>query len=136
MSKSRLIEVLRWVMLLPTTVFGFYIAFLLGVVTFVVANDLCPSEFLVSGHCVAPHMELTVKISYIVYPSLAGVLVILFAHSMAPNYKLQSAVLAFILGSAVALYIGLPHQWPSVICTILCSLVLLLRYFRLNRGYS
>lgn len=94
----------RWILAIPAAFLGWFLALFLGLLAHGFLTSLCPTDMMVSGACIASwHM----KISSFLVPAFSGVaaiLVIIFPTVVAPSYRLQVSVLAYVSG-AIATFV-------------------------------
>jgi hypothetical protein len=107
-----MINVIRWLCVIPASYLGYYLALVGGMAALVLAESFCPAEAVVSETCTADYMRPVEKTLFIVFPGLSAILVVLLPTLMAPAKKVAVAGLFFVLGSAAAIYMGsLLKEW-------------------------
>jgi hypothetical protein len=110
MSRSFLI--LRWLMVMPSAIAGWYCGILAGLVIAEIAERTCPDEYIVSGSCLAPWSQSVFIAATVVGAAIAGAMIVLLSAAMAPAWKFRVALIAFALGFAVATYMAtLTQSW-------------------------
>jgi hypothetical protein len=126
-----MIEYLRWVLVIPASLGGYFISMFLGVSTHIAFTKLCRIQDVVSKMCAATYMEKVENISLIVFPSLAAILVVLLPSLIAPAHKLVVACIAYVLGAIVAIYLGISiGTYPILLATIISGAIMLYVVYR------
>jgi len=97
-----MIKAVRWLLLLPLTLAGWYLVMLLGIVLLDLAMAACPPEEVVSGACTAPWMGGVEAGIFYLCSALAATAWVLIPALMAPALKRETAWVAFISGGLVA----------------------------------
>lgn len=98
---------LRWALLLPAALVGWYAALIAGMLLLAFAESLCPPEDVVSGACMAPWFDGVSRGVICLGAALAGALVVLLPTLVAPRARREVAVVAFALGLLAALAMGI-----------------------------
>jgi len=98
------IEILRWLLLIPSAIVGWYVALFIGILFYGFTDYFCPPEQMLSGKCQASWHAPLVYAVVIFGSSLSAVLVILFSVLMAPAKRVIIAKIAYISGFFIALY--------------------------------
>lgn len=102
-----MIAAIRWLLVVPAALLGWYIAFAFVAALHSLATHFCPLEALISGACVATWFPFAESLLSALFAGLAAGLVVLFPALVAPSHRPWIAWLAFICGLAVALYFAL-----------------------------
>ena len=97
-----MIRTLRWVLVIPMAVAGWFIAFAGAVTLHSLIWDFCPPEFQLSGMCTHPWALMAEDALVWAGAFLSAVFVVAFATRTAPAYKSQTAIACFVIGLAAA----------------------------------
>ena len=114
-------KVFRWVLVIPSSIAGYFICMFLGMANILVFEKICPEQYIVSEMCTAGYMKYVENISLIVFPSLAAVLVVLFPFLMAPSNKFKVSGISYVIGAVIAVYIGIETKAYLILSTVLVS---------------
>lgn len=117
---------LRWILVAPVSLAGYFIALFLGMGVIMSAEALCPAQYLISETCFAPYMQTVEAVSFIFFPALAAALVVFLPSTIAPSYKFQTACVAYVAGAGVAIVMGLSAEVYSSLSAALISGALIL----------
>lgn len=96
------VRLLRWILLVPLTVAGWYLVLLLGMVLLTLADGFCPPEEMVSGYCTAPWYAYVDAGVFYFCSGLAAILWVLLAALIAPAWRRGVGWVAFAIGALVA----------------------------------
>ena len=108
-------DTIRWVLIVPAAVLGFYAAILLGMLSYFMAESFCPEEAMVSGMCTAPYMRVFEKVAFVAFPTLASLIIIWSVYFLAPRYKVYVSSAAYLVGASIAMYFGwATKQWLTL----------------------
>ena len=99
-----MIRTLRWILVIPMAVAGWFIAFASAVTLHSLIWDFCPPEFQVSGMCTHPWAFIAEDLLVWSGAFVSAVLVVAFAARTAPSYKSQVATACLVIGVAVGTY--------------------------------
>ena len=99
-----MIRTLRWILVVPMGVAGWFIAFASAVTLHSLIWDFCPPEFQVSGMCTHPWAFIAEDALVWAGAFVSAVLVVAFATRTAPSYKSQIATACLVIGVAVAFW--------------------------------
>jgi hypothetical protein len=132
-TDRRPFEWLRWLLVIPAAVLGWYAALIAGMLLLAFAESLCPPEDVVSGACMAPWFGTVSAVVFCIGTALAAVLVVLLPTLAAPRARLRVAWVAFALGLAVALAMAIAASAhaelaSAVVAGALTTVVLSRRY--------
>ncbi len=103
---SRLPYFIRWVLVPPSALFGFYLAFFGSLYLLGLMERFCPEEEIISETCMAQWYLLAENAMISFGAALAAVFVVLFPSLLAPNYRFRVAVMAYCLGALAAVWLG------------------------------
>ncbi|MCX5788540.1 MAG: hypothetical protein NTX64_08595 [Elusimicrobia bacterium] len=91
---------LRWLLVLPAAVVGFYTAFILSLFTFKLLNGWCPGGKVISGMCTVSWVNFApMVVGVVAAPSL----VIVFGTLMAPSQRIRTAWALYAAGLIAAI---------------------------------
>lgn len=122
----RIFLYVRWSLVIPAGFAGYLFAMYLGMFSYIAMESLCPENEMVSEMCVASYMNVVEYVVFVVFPSLAAILVVTLPALVAPRYKTHVAGFAFLAGSSVAIYMGFSIQaWVPLICAIAAGFITL-----------
>ena len=102
MSKS---ETMRWILFIPASIVGFYLALLIMILVQTSVESMCPEQYIFIGereYCIYPSWVNTALIS--IGGALAAFLVVLLGSLVAPGYKNVVPYVLFIGGAIIASY--------------------------------
>jgi len=91
---------IRWMLVLPCAIIGFYTALLLSIGVHKVLNGWCPGGQVISGVCMVLWVRL---LPMILGASIAPVLVIIFGTLVAPGLRPLVAWVLYLGGLCIAL---------------------------------
>jgi hypothetical protein len=90
-----------------------------GMVTIVLAESHCPPEAIISGMCTSEYMRYIEKVVFVLFPSIAAILVVLLPTLTAPSKKIAVAITFYVLGSSAAVYMGVSlKEWLVLACAL------------------
>lgn len=116
-----MINVIRWVCVIPAAYLGYYLALIGGMASIVLAESFCPPEDVVSGLCTSDYMRLVEKILFAVFPAIAAILVVLLPTLIAPSKKVAVATTCYAVGSIAAIYMCISLEEWVVLGLVLTS---------------
>ena len=99
-----MIRTLRWLLVVPMAVAGWFIVFAAAVTLHSAIWDFCPAEFQVSGMCSHPWAFIAEDALVWAGAFFSAVFVVAFATRTAPAFKSQIAVASFVIGTAIAIW--------------------------------
>lgn len=117
----------RWILVVPAAVLGMYIGLFLGMLMFRGLVIICPSQYQVSGSCIAGLGRVAKDGVMIFTTSLSAILVVSFATLMAPRHKVTVAWIAYLAGALFVTFLaydtgfGLPY-FGAIVCGLLTVL--------------
>ena len=127
-------EIIRWALIPPTALLGFYVAFMLGMLSYLIAESFCPPELMVSEMCNAPYMKVFEKVAFVVFPTLASLIIIWAAYWLAPRFKFQVCAAVYVLGMVYAAYLASAMElWLTLVCVAFCAGISLFAQYRLAK---
>ena len=95
-------KILRWLLVIPVAFLGWFLALFLGLSTEDFLTNLCPKDMIVSGACTAPWYFKLSSLIPPVFSGIAAVFVVAFPTLVAPVYRFQVSVIAFLCGAIAA----------------------------------
>ena len=95
---------LRWLLIVPVAVAGWFLAFVGTLELYELIYYFCPIEYQVSGTCQHDAAVIAENVLIALGAGLSAVLVVLLATITAPAYKSQVAAAALCLGLGVAVW--------------------------------
>lgn len=104
---SAMINLLRWIGIVPTVIAGWYLALITGLFLFASLDSLCPPEELVSGMCNASWYPLASRLLICFGAALSAFLVVLVASLVAPSQRKAVAWVAYAIGAVIAFYMAI-----------------------------
>ena len=107
---STKLEVLRWVLIVPSAIFVWYVCLILGLFSLPILDYFCPPELIVSGACFAEWHQTAENIFIAFFASLSAVLIVTSSVSLAPYKKKEVAIISFLIGFIVAIYMAYKTQ--------------------------
>lgn len=88
------------------------------------AEAFCPPEAVISGMCTANYMKPIETFLFLVFPGIAAILVVLLPTLVAPSKKVTVAVIFFVLGASIAIYMGTSlREWTILAFALVCGAV-------------
>ncbi len=123
--------ILRWVLLVPAVLLTFYFWVATAVGSYLIAEQFCPDELIVSSTCYASYMYTLKETLLLVFPSIAAGCMVLVAAMVAPSHKIYAALATFVLGSFFALFQAFSAgYWATLALTEIVALLALYRVYR------
>jgi len=121
------IEIMRWLLVVPSAFVGWYAALFIGLLLYSVADYFCPPELMISGSCHASWHSPVIDGVIIFGASLSAILVILFSVLMAPNKRKLVAKIIYLGGLLFAMYaVYETSEWGPFTGAVLCGALFLL----------
>ena len=118
-----LVNGVRWFLLIPVALLGYYAALVSGMAVLALAESFCPPDAIVSGMCVADYMRSIERVSFVVFPGIAAALVVLLPALVAPSRKVAVAFAFLTIGSVIAIVLGTSLQeWATLGFTLWCGI--------------
>lgn len=96
---------IRWLLILPVSILGWYLVFIIGMGLLGVIEKLCSEEQMISGRCTAYWYTNAKDALIILLAGLSAVIVVLVSYFLAPAHRSTTAIVAFLIGAAVATYV-------------------------------
>ena len=112
-------DILRWLLVPVAGFVGWFLAFLLGILTLSIVEALVADLLNNNG---AP---ATYRILLTSFTGLSGMLVVMFPALVAPQQKGGIAVLAYLIGATYFILLD-ASLWPPYLAAILAGLVAML----------
>jgi hypothetical protein len=129
-------EILRWFMVIPAAIIGWWLAIVTGIVLVSIPDNFCPPEDVMSGFCTAPWYEPVVSGIMIYTASLSAVLALVFSVLTAPGKRDLVATGVFVAGCLCAVYfafwIAAWAECAGAIVFGLVTLIFLSKRYRLS----
>ena len=122
---------LRWLLVIPAAIVGFYLALAIGVLLLSLSETVCSADAMQSGHCYAPWFGWAEEAIVIGTSGLTAWLVVLLPSLTCPHYKRTTATLAYGIGAAMTIMIGITGPlWIPAGAALLAGLLTLRRVYR------
>lgn len=99
------LEVLRWLLVIPASAAGFYLALFIMVLVRTFVDSLCPEQYVYAGdeeYCIYPSWASTLINAF--GGSLAAYMVVFLGAITAPAYKRIVPYAIFSAGAIIAVY--------------------------------
>lgn len=101
---------LRWLAVIPSAFLGWYVALFFGVGLTRLLEGFCAPEFFVDNACTANWFRISeIALSH-AFSGMAASLVVLFPVMMAPSHRFAIAIIAFVIGSLIAVKLAWDMQ--------------------------
>lgn len=127
-------KIVRWVLLLPAILLTFYFWVATAVGSYLIAEQFCPEDLIISNVCYAPYMNQLKEGLLLLFPAIAAGCMVLVAAAVAPTRKTFAALATFILGSVFALYQAFDAgYWATFALSEIVALLALIRVYRKYR---
>ena len=121
------VEVIRWIMVIPAAVIGWWLAISVGLVLTNIPGYFCPPGLLASGHCMTPWYGPVMSGIMTLTAALSAVMTLLFAVLVAPRKRDLVAKVIFVAGSIYATYFAFSiSAWLEYVGAIIFGLFTLL----------
>ena len=128
-------HMVRWILVVPSVLFSFYLCVLLALAIHIAAESFCPEHLIVSEICTADYMGQVKEALLLLAPALAATLMLGSAYICAPSHKWKLAAITFLLGSAAALYYAFDSgYWYTLALTEFTSAATLYFLYRHSRN--
>ena len=125
------LEIIRWLLVIPSAFIGWYLAFFIGVLLYSVVDSFCPRQEFDSP-CMASWCFPVIDAVIIFGVSLSAIFTILFAVLIAPKKRDFVAKIIYLGGASTAIYFAASTSaWVEFAGAIICgslTLVLVLRH--------
>ena len=113
-KQGKAIKIARWVLVIPSAFVGWYLAFVIGILLYQLAEFFCPPELMVSESCQASWFDPVFNGLFVFGASLSAVLVILLAVLMAPAQRRLVAIVIYFGGCLTAMEFAIATSaWPA-----------------------
>ena len=99
-----MITTLRWLLVAPMAVVGWFIAFAGALALHPLIYEFCPVQYQLSGLCSHPWAFIAEDTLVLVGAVVAAVLAVSFATRTAPRFKSQVAAASLMLGVFLAIW--------------------------------
>lgn len=123
----RFIRILRWLLMVPAAIIGWYIGIIIALLVHMVSERLCPTEHIVSGTCHAPWSSLVSSVSLALGSMVCGTLAVLLPTLTAPSHRTKVALCAYVAGLACSVYWLAHSLWVPVAWAALAGAITLWR---------
>jgi hypothetical protein len=120
-------KILRWLLVLPVAVIGWYLGLIVALLLHATGEHLCPAEEIVSGYCTAPWMAYVDDFALVLGSLLCGALVVVFPTLVAPLHRGTVAVIAFVSALVVSAPFLIHGMWVPVAWATLAGGLMLWR---------
>lgn len=119
------LEIIRWLLVIPSAFIGWYLAFFIGVLLYSAVDSFCPRQEFDSP-CIASWYFPVIDAVIIFGASLSAVFTILFAVLIAPKKRDFVAKIIFLGGVVTAIYfVANTSAWAEFTGAIICGLLTL-----------
>ncbi|MFX4228806.1 MAG: hypothetical protein ACFHHU_13315 [Porticoccaceae bacterium] len=126
--------IVRWVLLIPAVLLTFYFWLATAIGSYLIAEQFCPEDLIVSNVCYAPYMSRLKEILLLLFPAIAAGCMVLVAALIAPRRKTFAALATFVLGSVFAVYQAFDAgYWATFALSEIVALLALIRVYRKYR---
>ena len=117
------LRLLRWMLVVPSGILGWYLGMIVAMLIYKANQALCPARYLVSGVCAAPWSIYVEKMAFFIGGGVVGALVVLLPALMAPNHRKQVALIAYGLGLAcsIGVLLSMFSLWNAVLPAVLAG---------------
>ena len=131
--QTRAVHVLRWLLVIPAALVGWYLALVVGLLLLSLVESFCPSEAMVSGHCYAAWFQWSEEALFVLTTALAAWLVVLLPTLTCPTRKRTVASIAYVIGAVTAIIFAVTGPiWIPAIAALLMGFLTLRRVYRKN----
>ena len=133
-----MIQVLRWLALIPACVAAWWLALFIGLYIRSVVNTFCPPELVVSGFCEASWYPAAESAVICFGVALSAFLVVVTAALVAPTHRVLASKFALASGSVIAIYFAVgTGAYLALAAAVLAGiLALLVVTFVAKRGHG
>jgi hypothetical protein len=100
-------RVLRWLLVVPAALAGWWIALLIGMLMLAIGDSQCAAEDRLSNACIAAWYPPFERAVYVSCAALAAALVVLLPALAAPAHRRRVAWCAFAWGGGTAAWLGI-----------------------------
>jgi len=115
---------IRWLLIFPICILGWYLAFYLGLLAHGLVWSLCPADQIISGSCVAPWFRVAENSLFVLFTGVSAIFVISLAYLIAPSHKKNTAITALVLGSLVATFMLFKTgAWAGYFSALVCGIL-------------
>lgn len=125
---------LRWLLVIPSGVVGFYIAFSAGILIYSATFLRCAHSYVTPAICHNPLFRFADRATIIIGAAIAAILVVILPTLTAPSHRHIVAPVAFVSGAAAAVSLSYgSNTWPELLSALLAggaALVLIQRRLR------
>jgi hypothetical protein len=131
MLKLSKISLLRFALIVPAAIIGWYMGLMLGIAIYELGEITCPPEYVVSGACSAPWIPVIKNLAMAIGSGMAATLIVLFAYALAPIHKKNTALIALIVGAIVAtVMVVFAREWIAFLFALSGGVITYLRLMR------
>jgi hypothetical protein len=116
-------RVVRWLIVIPAAVFGFFLAFAIGAMATSVLDRLCPPDEFFEGFCSAPWYDSAFEVLVCACAAIAAFLVVSLASWAAPSHKRLVSWLAYLCGAGITLSYAIGPREIHALAAPACALV-------------
>ena len=97
-------NILRWLLIVPACVLAWYLSLIVGLILVSIAESFCSKEKMISGFCTASWFQFAENLIYAFCGGLVAFVVITVSYLLAPIHKDKMVMVAYFLGTVVAIY--------------------------------
>jgi MFS family permease len=117
-------RIIRWLLVLPFAVAGWYLGLLAGLLVYQIGESTCPTKYIVSGFCTAPWSHAVYLFALAFGAGMAGAAVVALPTLVAPEKQIWVAAVALILGIVAATYmLFTTTAWLPFVAALICGSV-------------
>lgn len=113
-------SIIRWALLVPTTLASWFFIFFVGMVSYSFIFQ-CARTGFVYGTCI---LEEGQEIFMGIFAGLSALVPIIIAAAIAPAHKIKIAWATFFVGASLAAIINKPELYAAIISGFLSALVI------------
>lgn len=95
-------SIIRWVLLIPSAIVAWYVAFVLGVISQGIHESACPSEDMLFGMCSGILGKMTINTFIVLFSGISAIFVVAASVMVAPSRKDTVAIVALVCGREYA----------------------------------
>ena len=103
-SGKLIMKIFRWIMVIPSAYVGWYSVLIIGIGFYQLGISFCPENEMDSGICVANWWMIYEKIIFVLFAGLSAMSAVTIPTYVAPSYKYQVAIIAFLIGVILAIW--------------------------------
>ncbi len=104
------INIIRWVLLIPSVVVSWFLISAIGIHVYTTIESLCPSDKFISGICYASWWQIAEQIIPMIFIGLSAIVVVLVSALVAPKSKRTVTLGTYLIGCMFAILIAIDTQ--------------------------